>query len=60
VFYILKEIRRSLQKGNKMLDDAGRVTGTVSGGVESMGGFVQGIKTGLNVFTALKKGEKDE
>ena len=59
VFYILKEIRFSVQKTNKMLDDAGKVSGTVSEGVTSMSGFMNGIKSGLQMVTALqKKGEE--
>ncbi len=61
VWYILKEMRTSLQKVNKMLDDAGKVTGTVSEGVESMSGFLSGIKTGLSLITSLRhKGETHE
>ena len=59
VFYILKEIRFSVQKTNKMLDDAGKVSGTVSEGVTSMSGFMNGIRQGLQMITALqKKGEE--
>jgi hypothetical protein len=61
VFYILKEIRFSIQKANKMLDDAGAVTGTVSQGVTSMSGFINGIKSGISLITSLKnKGESNE
>lgn len=55
VWFILGEMRVSLQKMNKMLDDAGKVSGTVSDGVASMSGFMQGIKTGLSMITSLKK-----
>jgi ABC-type multidrug transport system fused ATPase/permease subunit len=44
IFNILKEVRVSVQKTNKMLDDAGKVTGTVSEGVENM-----------SMITSLKK-----
>lgn len=61
VFLILKEFRSSVQKTNKMLDDAGKVTQTVSGGVESMGGFMNGIRSGIAMITSLNgKGEKNE
>lgn len=60
VFYILKEMRRAIEKMNKMLGDFGSVTGTVSEGVTGMAGFVNGLKTGLSVFTSLKKKEEDE
>lgn len=61
VFYILKEIRGSIQKTNKMLDDAGEVTGTVSEGITSMSGFLNGIRSGISLITSLKhKEEKHE
>ncbi len=61
VYLILSEIRSSLQKTNKMLDDAGKVTGTVSEGVTSMSGFMNGIKTGLSMVTSFQKqGDKHE
>ena len=59
VFYILKEIRLSFQKANKMLDDAGAVTGTVSEGITSMSGFINGIKSGISLITSLKKKTED-
>ncbi|KKU43068.1 MAG: hypothetical protein UX61_C0032G0005 [Parcubacteria group bacterium GW2011_GWA2_46_7] len=59
VFYILKEIRLSIQKANKMLDDAGAVTGTVSEGITSMSGFINGIKSGISLITSLKKKTED-
>ena len=55
VYLILKEIRASFQKTNKMLDDATAVTGAVSQGVTSMSGFINGIKSGISLITSLKK-----
>lgn len=61
VFYILKEIRRNLQKINKMFDDFGRVTGVVGDTAEGLSGFVSGIKTGLKFVSNLRlKGEDGE
>lgn len=61
VFYILKEMRTSLQKINKMLDDTGKMTGAVSHTVEGMSGLVSGVKAGLSLVSGLrKKGEDDE
>ena len=61
VWYILKELKNSLTKMNKMLDDGGKVTGAVSDGVENVGGFISGIKTGMSIFSSIrKKGEGDE
>ena len=62
VWNILKEIRIGLSKVNKMLDDAGKISGTVSEGVVQMSGFMIGIKAGLSMLTAItaKKGETHE
>jgi Zn-dependent protease len=60
VWYILKEMRLSLQKMNKMLDDAGRVSGAVSDGVIGMSGFVSGLKTGISAITSLLHKKEDE
>ena len=61
VWFILKEIRISLQKMNSMLDDAKKVSGTVSEGIVGMSGFMNGLKTGLSAVTSLiHKGEPHE
>ncbi|KKU83488.1 hypothetical protein A2973_02095 [Candidatus Gottesmanbacteria bacterium RIFCSPLOWO2_01_FULL_49_10] len=61
VWYILKEMKLSLQKVNKMLDDATKVTGTVSEGFAGMAGLMGGIKAGLSLFSSFrKKGGHDE
>ena len=62
VFYILKEIRFSIKKVNKMLEDMGKVTGTVGDSVQNIGGFVSGLKSGLAMVGTLKhkKGDDDE
>lgn len=59
VWFILKEMRQGLQKVNKMLDDAGRVSGTVSQGVASMGGMLEGLRAGLSIFSTLRHKDKD-
>ncbi len=61
VWFILKEVRLSLTKINKMLEDFGKVTGSVGEGVSNLSGLVSGMKAGLSVFSAFRKrGEKDE
>lgn len=60
-WFILKEIRNSLVKVNKMLDDAGRVTGVVGEGVSNVSGLMNGIKAGMALVTSMKKkGDSDE
>ena len=60
VWHILKEIRISVQKMNKMLDDMGRITGAVGQSAENFGGLLSGIKAGLSIFSSLRKKDADE
>lgn len=61
VYQILKEMRYSLRKINKMLDDTGKMTGAVSNTVEGMSGLVSGLKAGLSLVAGFKKkAENDE
>ncbi len=61
VWYILREVRTSLQKMNAMLDDMHKVTGTVGEGVSNFGGLLSGVKAGLSFFSSLRrKGEDHE
>lgn len=61
VWHILKEFRRGLEKMNKMLDDAGRVSGTVSEGISGMSTLLTGLKAGLSLFSQIRnKKEGDE
>ncbi len=55
VVHILKEIRKSLQKMNKMLDDAVSVTGGVSRSLKGATGLVEGLKTGLSLVSLFGK-----
>lgn len=58
VVFILQEVRKSLMKGNKMLDDATSVTGNISKTVTEATGLVEGIKTGLS-FVSLFSRKKE-
>ncbi len=61
VWYILKEMRTSLHKVNKMLDDMGKVTHTVGETAITVSGLLSGFKSGLSIFSGLrKKGDDNE
>jgi len=61
VWYILKEMKISLQKVNKMLDDMGKVSGTVSESFSGLAGLLSGIKAGLSFFSRWReKGDNHE
>lgn len=55
IAFILAEMRKSIEKINKMLDDGGLVTGSIGKSVSSMGGLVEGIKSGLSVVSFFGK-----
>lgn len=55
VFLILKEMRASLQKVNKMLDDAAKMTSTVAESMSGIAGLVSGLKAGLSLFSRFRK-----
>ena len=59
LFFILREIRRMLQKTNKMMEDASHVTGSISRSFHEVSGFAEGIKTVFRIFGKLgNKGDK--
>ena len=58
VVFILQEVRKSLAKTNKMLDDAGSVSGNISKTVSEATGLVEGIKTGLSLVSHFR-GKKE-
>ena len=60
VVFILMEFKKMIEKMNKMLDDAGLVTGGISRSVTGMSGMVEGLKTGLSIVHFFgKKKEHD-
>ena len=54
VFFILKELKQTITKANKVLDDTGVITESVSKPVSSLSTLVMGIKTGATVAKLLK------
>lgn len=59
VFFILRELRQTVIKANKVLDDAGVITKSVSGPVSSLSSLATGVKTGAFLAGLLKKKEKN-
>ena len=55
VFFILRDLRKTIAKANKVLDDTGQITESVSGPVTSLSNAIMGIKTGATFATLLKK-----
>ncbi|MCL5970569.1 MAG: hypothetical protein M1450_03660 [Patescibacteria group bacterium] len=59
-FFILKEIKKSIQKMNRMLDDGTTVTGAFAKSISGISGVLEGVKTGLSVLNIFKRGKKKE
>lgn len=59
VFFILRELRRTVSKANKVLDHTGAITQSVSGPISSLSNLATGIKAGALVARILRgKGKK--
>ena len=59
-FIILKDLSRSIEKVNKMLDDGNLVSNTVARSVTGISGVVSGVKAGLSVLNFFKKDKEEE
>ena len=59
---IFKELKITLTKTNKILDDAQSITSSVAKPVNSISEFVMGFKNGFSLFNNLfdKKNQKDD
>ncbi|MCL5432760.1 MAG: hypothetical protein M1524_01425 [Patescibacteria group bacterium] len=61
VFFILRELRQTITKANKVLDDTGVITESVSKPISSFSSVVSGIKAGASFANFFKsKFYKDE
>lgn len=59
-FFILKELKRSVQKVNKMLDDGTLVSHLVVKSVTGVSGILSGVKAGLSILNIFHKSKKEE
>lgn len=55
VFFILRELRKTLHKANKVLDDTSTITESVSGPIASVSTIMSGVKAGALIAGILKK-----
>lgn len=55
VFFILRELRHTVSKANKVLDDTGTITESVSGPITTLSSVVSGVKVGAALVHLLKK-----
>ena len=58
VFLILRELRKAVAKANKILEDTGIITESVSTPLATLSSLMMGVKTGVSVANLLKKVSK--
>ena len=58
VFFILRELRKTIDKTNKVLDDTGVITESVSKPLSSLSTLAMGLKTGATIAKILQGGKK--
>ena len=63
VFFILRDLRKTVSKANKVLDDTEVITHSVSSSISSLSSITTGIKTGaafINLFKKILTNDKAE
>lgn len=58
VFFILRELRKTIDTANKILDDASQITETVKKPVSSLSSLAMGLKTGAIIAKIFQGKEK--
>lgn len=58
VFFILREFRQTLTKANKVLDDTGIISESISKPINMLSTLVSGAKIGSAIASALKSQKK--
>ena len=62
VFFILREFRRTISKANKILDDTGVITESISNPLSNLSNLTSGLKIGAllaKLLTGKKKHEEE-
>lgn len=60
VVQILKEVRKTLEKVNSVLDESGRIVTSISQPLEGASDFIRGLKKGANIINLLSRFIKDK
>lgn len=55
VFFILRELRQTVSKANKVLEDTENITQSVSGPIASLSSLATGVKTGTMLARFFKR-----
>lgn len=59
IFLVLKDVRETVRRTNKILDDVERVTEAVSNPVVDVAGILNAVTSGFKAFRAFRKNMED-
>ena len=60
VFFILKDLRKTINKANKVLDNTGEITQSVSQPLSSLSSVLMGLKAGGTIAKIIKKATEED
>jgi hypothetical protein len=60
VFFILRDLRQTISKANKVLDNTGDITKSVSAPITSLSSILMGLKAGGTIASIIKKVTDDK
>lgn len=58
VIHILRELRESVKKVNKILDDSQIISSSIAKPISGISGFITGIKGGMDVINLFLRNKK--
>jgi hypothetical protein len=59
-FFVLKDVRKTLLRMNRLFDDADELVDQVKKPIESAGNFVTALTAGAGIAHLLKKGKEEK
>ena len=60
VYLVLKDLRQTLSKANKVLDNTGEITESVSAPISSLSSVLMGLKAGGAIANIIKRISSEE
>lgn len=60
VFFILRDLRHTISKANKVLDNTGEITESVSQPLTSISSILMGLKAGGTIANIIKRVTEDK
>ncbi len=60
VYLVLKDLRKTINKANRVLDNAGEISESVSAPISSLSSVLMGIKAGGTIAKILQKVSSDK